>query len=74
MPKQKKKKVIVKPLVNPTEFHADHPLQLNLPKAVADEKKINPKKVFEGYTAPKKQKTKKKTPVKLPKGSKGRHR
>jgi hypothetical protein len=37
----------------------DEPLQFNIPKGVEEDKRVNPKKVFEGYKE-KKKKTKKK--------------
>ena len=49
MPKQKS----VAPLKEDTsKVVVDTPLQFNLPKVVADDKKVKPKQVFENYTEP----------------------
>jgi|TARA_R110001606_G_scaffold332009_1_gene479840 hypothetical protein len=48
MPKKKKvKNVIVKPIVN------HDIIQINLKKDLDDDKKIQPEKLFEGYSKPK---------------------
>ena len=37
---------------DPLKVEVDTPIQFNLPKVVADDKKVKPKQVFENYTAP----------------------
>ena len=38
---------------DPLKVEVDTPIQFNLPKVVADDKKVKPKQVFENYTEPK---------------------
>ena len=38
---------------DPLKVVVDAPIQFNLPKVVADDKKVKPKQVFENYTEPK---------------------
>ena len=37
---------------DPLKVVVDAPIQFNLPKVVADDKKVKPKQVFENYTEP----------------------
>tara|TARA_R110000824_G_scaffold398112_1_gene601786 strand:+ start:998 stop:1228 length:231 start_codon:yes stop_codon:yes gene_type:complete len=58
-PRQVKPKVMYRDTSGrPTEHKLviDEPLQFNIPKGVEEDKRVNPKKVFEGYKDPKKKK------------------